>query len=212
MPPRVSSPSRNLDRDVIRRIKMGKEKRKDEERVMQKGREEELQKEKEWEDSMVTYLEYIFNFLVAVIAASLPASETPPDYITAVVVLLVNGLINLMFRSTWIDRFILYTMNLILPASGDMIRRLDEVPGKMPPIAWLLFLTSNALLIALGYWYYLRKCKATESEFRQNVLAVGVIAVNITVGVLVGAISITHVLRWLNILKNILLHWTIAPN
>eukprot|EP01064_Diplonema_japonicum_P013387 TRINITY_DN2094_c0_g3_i1.p1 TRINITY_DN2094_c0_g3~~TRINITY_DN2094_c0_g3_i1.p1 ORF type:complete len:180 (+),score=23.17 TRINITY_DN2094_c0_g3_i1:174-713(+) len=179
---------------------------------MAKGKEEELAKEKEWEDSMVTYLEYIFNCLVGIVAASLPASETPADYVTAVIVVLANVLLNFMFRSTWMDRFVLYTMNLILPASGDMIRRLDEVPGKMPPIAWLVFLSTNALLIAFGFWYYIRKSKPTELEWRQNVLAIGIMAVNITIGVLTGYISIYHVLRWLNVLKNILLHWTISPN
>eukprot|EP01064_Diplonema_japonicum_P013388 TRINITY_DN2094_c0_g3_i2.p1 TRINITY_DN2094_c0_g3~~TRINITY_DN2094_c0_g3_i2.p1 ORF type:complete len:221 (+),score=35.45 TRINITY_DN2094_c0_g3_i2:26-664(+) len=212
MPARVSSPGRGYDKDLIRRIKQGQEKRKGEEKVMAKGKEEELAKEKEWEDSMVTYLEYIFNCLVGIVAASLPASETPADYVTAVIVVLANVLLNFMFRSTWMDRFVLYTMNLILPASGDMIRRLDEVPGKMPPIAWLVFLSTNALLIAFGFWYYIRKSKPTELEWRQNVLAIGIMAVNITIGVLTGYISIYHVLRWLNVLKNILLHWTISPN
>ena len=117
------------------------------------------------------------------------SSQTPADYVTAVVVILANICLNLMFRSTWLDRVILYTINLMLPASGEVIKRLDEVPGKMPPIHWLLFISTNVLLIALGYWYYVRKATRADNEWRQNVLAVGVLAINVTVGVAVGALS-----------------------
>ena len=163
---------------------------------------------------MVTTLEYMFNCLIAFVAASLPASEvclydfsllcqplkkkkkkqhtqftqTPADYVTSVVVLVANGLVNLMFRSTWIDRIILYSLNLILPVSGEMVKRIDEIPGKMSPLHWFFFIMSNSVMIAFGWWYYIRKCKASESEFRQNVLAIGILAVNVTVGVLLDVI------------------------
>eukprot|EP01060_Flectonema_neradi_P001939 TRINITY_DN1118_c3_g1_i1.p1 TRINITY_DN1118_c3_g1~~TRINITY_DN1118_c3_g1_i1.p1 ORF type:complete len:227 (+),score=32.33 TRINITY_DN1118_c3_g1_i1:46-681(+) len=210
--PRGSSPGRELDPIKLRRIKEGNKQRKEDEKNREVGREEEAAKAQEWEDSMVTTLEYMLNCLIAFVAASLPASETPPDYISSVVVLVANGLLNLMFRSTWIDRFILYSMNLILPVSGEMIRRIDEIPGKMPPFHWFFFIMSNSVMIAFGWWYYIRKCKASESEFRQNVIAIAILAVNIVVGVLLDVISIYHVLRWLNLLKNVFLKWTISPN
>eukprot|EP01061_Rhynchopus_euleeides_P031053 TRINITY_DN5144_c0_g1_i1.p1 TRINITY_DN5144_c0_g1~~TRINITY_DN5144_c0_g1_i1.p1 ORF type:complete len:200 (+),score=69.50 TRINITY_DN5144_c0_g1_i1:162-761(+) len=197
MPPRPSSPvSRDKKEhlDVMKRIKAGKVQRKADERLSQKDKEEEQEREKEWEDSMVTHLEYLFNGLVAFVAASLPASESPPDYVTAIVVVLFNILLNLMFRSTWVDRVILYVINLMLPASGEVIRRLDELPGKMPPIAWLVFISTNALLIALGYWYYVRKAARADNEWRQNILALGVIAINVAVGVATGVLR--YATRW----------------
>ena len=91
-----------------------------------------------------------------------------------------------MFRSTTLDRVLLYSINLLLPASSDLIRRIDEVPGKMPPIMWLVFLSSNTLAVALGWWYYIRKGTRQDNEWRQNVVAIAVIAANVLVGLLTG--------------------------
>ncbi|KAJ9448376.1 hypothetical protein DIPPA_30994, partial [Diplonema papillatum] len=193
MPARTASPTSQRDKkdhaDIVRRMKRGAEKRKQEAEQTAKGREEELQKEKEWEDSLVTTVEYGFNGVIALIAASLPASEKNPDYLTAGVVIVMNIIMNLLFRSTTLDRVILYVTNLLLPASGITIHRMNELPGQMQPAMWLLFFSSNILLGVLGWWYYIRKCKLADYEYRQNVLAFGILGINVAGLVGCGAIS-----------------------
>eukprot|EP01063_Lacrimia_lanifica_P025729 TRINITY_DN3368_c0_g3_i1.p2 TRINITY_DN3368_c0_g3~~TRINITY_DN3368_c0_g3_i1.p2 ORF type:complete len:225 (+),score=66.41 TRINITY_DN3368_c0_g3_i1:75-749(+) len=169
------------------------------------------EEEEDKEPEPVTQGEWIFNVIFALICSSLPASNDPPDYVTAGVVLAVNVPLNLFaFSACWLDRACLYMINILVASSGDYIHRLNELPGKMEPLQWGVFLTSNALMLGLFYWYYLRFAESrTDKEWRMNVVCLALIVANTAAGLASGAVSWMHVAHVLKTLWNVVVNWRV---
>eukprot|EP01063_Lacrimia_lanifica_P038052 TRINITY_DN7987_c2_g1_i1.p1 TRINITY_DN7987_c2_g1~~TRINITY_DN7987_c2_g1_i1.p1 ORF type:complete len:206 (+),score=70.31 TRINITY_DN7987_c2_g1_i1:79-696(+) len=162
MPARKASPRHDDDdmsiRDKIRAARDKKAMAKYEAQMERQRTKRHGDKEanQDFEDNLMLQLEQVLNFIIASVAASLPASQDPADYWTAGILVILNVVFNaLVFRAQWSDRLLVYVGNFVLWKYSYYVRMMA---GRMGPLAFLALCCTNTALLAGAYWYHFRTC------------------------------------------------------
>lgn len=205
-----NSPSGSLsDDDIRRRIREGNNQRLQEQ---QKAAAEKSARQKEEADEIVTSMQYIVNFIVALVFVSMPLSEPEIDWLEVGVFVVANLLWNLfLHHNTYVHMSLLLMINLCLTQYASHARALPEMVMRLDPVRSAIAIGSNAVVLLAAAIFFVRKVPAgtPERERRVDYTILGMFALNIGVLVATGHITRDMIILFLRASVNLVTNFTL---
>ena len=187
--------SRLSAEDIAKKIREGNIRRSQESEQKIKEKTEKEKRMEEEREELVTGIQRIVNFIIALVFVSMPLSEAEIDWYAVTAFILVNLVWNVfLHENTVYHMAILMLLNFTLTQYSEHLKYLPGWAVTVHPLRWAQFLGFNSVVCGATYWFYIRHSKNKEDRTnRLDLASVGILAANLVMMIATGIITMDHI-------------------